>query len=180
MNLNYFDYQLFVFINSLAGKLTVLNPLMVILANDALFLFPVGMLLYWLSSQAKNWKLLFQSIISAGAGLTLSFILGAIFYRNRPFVNHHVYQLIKHSADASFPSDHTTAAFAVAMTFVLLGVRYRRLWVILATLIGFSRVWSGVHYPTDILAGVLLGTFSATIVHIMMRKIKVLRLAISS
>jgi undecaprenyl-diphosphatase len=69
--------------------------------------------------------------------------------------------LVKPPADFSFPSGHTTAAF---LTASLVGQAYPFLLapcLAAAGLIGMSRVYNGVHYPSDVLAGVILGTVSA-------------------
>lgn len=84
--------------------------------------------------------------------------------RSRPFVAHPaVHTLITHAKDAGFPSDHATAAGAVA-----LGLWFVRRWLgavatLLALLLAFSRVYVGVHYPGDVAAGLALGAVVALI-----------------
>ena len=63
----------------------------------------------------------------------------------------------------SFPSGHTTASFAVGISYALAFPGYSSLWVLWATLVGWSRIYVGVHYPSDILAGSLVGTLFAYI-----------------
>lgn len=67
--------------------------------------------------------------------------------------------------DYSFPSGHTTASFSIATTLSLNIPRITILVYILAILIGVSRIYLGVHYPTDVVAGVILGVSSSIIVH---------------
>ena len=67
--------------------------------------------------------------------------------------------LITPPTDYSFPSGHTAASFAVGvLLFRKLPKRYGIPALVLAALIGFSRLYLGVHYPSDVLAGALLGT----------------------
>ena len=78
------------------------------------------------------------------------------------------HQWIHHGASASFPSMHAAGAFALAMG-INLGVARRRQWLIvttwlLATSVALSRVVLGVHFPSDVLAGMLTGAASATLV----------------
>lgn len=86
-------------------------------------------------------------------------IVKNIVQRPRPFVTFADLQIIIPTpSEFSFPSGHTSSSFAAAAVF------YRHLpkklgipSVILAGLIGFSRLYVGVHYPTDVIAGVLMG-----------------------
>ncbi|OPG94462.1 hypothetical protein B2I21_31255 [Chryseobacterium mucoviscidosis] len=156
-----FDYELFHWVNQQAGQLTYLNGIMIFLAQFSLFMFPVGMIVYWISKSQRNRMMVLQAILAACSGTAVSFITGHLLYRDRPFVSHSVIQLISHTADASFPSDHATVAFACATVFWLGHVRYRWGWVLVAACIAFARVWSGVHYPSDVIAGALVGVASA-------------------
>jgi len=65
--------------------------------------------------------------------------------------------LIPHPEGFSFPSGHTGAAFAAASALYFGRSRLKIPAFILAVLIGFSRLYLYVHYPTDVLAGALLG-----------------------
>ncbi|HZK01120.1 MAG TPA: phosphatase PAP2 family protein [Tissierellaceae bacterium] len=68
--------------------------------------------------------------------------------------------------DYSFPSGHTTASFSIA-TVIALNIPIAALFTFfLATIIGISRIYLGVHYPTDVAAGILLGVGTSLLVHI--------------
>lgn len=87
-------------------------------------------------------------------------ILKNVFARVRPCdVNTAVQLLIPRPNDYSFPSGHTAASFAATAALFLAGEK--KLWkpaLVLAMLIAFSRLYLYVHYPTDILGGILVGT----------------------
>ena len=102
--------------------------------------------------------------IMSGAALLLSLLINNnliknIVQRPRPFVTFTDLQIIIPTpSEFSFPSGHTSSSFAAAAVF------YRHLpkrlgipSVVLAGLIGFSRLYVGVHYPTDVIAGVVMG-----------------------
>lgn len=97
----------------------------------------------------------------AGA-LVLSYALGlaaaAVHPEARPFTTHpSVHPLIAHHSGQAFPSDHSTAAFAIALVVLaFLSRRWGAVLLVAAVLIGFSRVYVGVHYPGDILGSVLV------------------------
>lgn len=78
--------------------------------------------------------------------------------RLRPPVSHEALTaLVTVPADPSFPSGHATSAFAAAGVVALMHPRLRAPVLALAGLVAVSRVYLGVHYPSDVLAGAALG-----------------------
>lgn len=77
--------------------------------------------------------------------------------RPRPFQLKDVYLLIPEPAGFSFPSGHTMASFAAAFSVWLTHKKEGTLTLIVAALIGFSRIYLYVHFLTDVLAGAVLG-----------------------
>ncbi|HTN24328.1 MAG TPA: phosphatase PAP2 family protein, partial [Solirubrobacteraceae bacterium] len=71
---------------------------------------------------------------------------------------HRVHLFARHVADASFPSDHATAAFAIATAVLLRNRRVGAVVLAFAAVLAAGRVAIGVHYPSDVLAGAALGT----------------------
>lgn len=85
-------------------------------------------------------------------------ILKNLIARTRPYdINTAVELLIKAPSDYSFPSGHTAAAFAAVTALWCCRSRFRLPAFVLAVLIAFSRLYLYVHFPTDILGGVLVG-----------------------
>ncbi len=73
----------------------------------------------------------------------------------------------------SFPSGHTTCSFAFAFMLLFLVMGTRRAWVgyvglVVALLIGISRIYRGVHWPSDVIAGIFFGCATAAIVYLIM------------
>lgn len=103
------------------------------------------------------------AVLSAGLALAIGKVVSEAVDRARPFVADPgaVHLFSRHAADAGFPSDHATAAFAIAVAIVL----RKRAWgiaaLIAATVLSIGRVAIGVHYPSDVLAGAALGAAAA-------------------
>ncbi len=70
----------------------------------------------------------------------------------------------------SFPSDHTTLAFAVAVSVLMINRRLGIPALIVAAVVGLSRVFVGVHFPIDVLVGAALGTSWAVAVAVIGKK----------
>ncbi len=118
--------------------------------------------------------LFFKKTRKAGCVMGLSLVMGVVFgnailkplvARTRPYVvNPDVSLLIEQLKDYSFPSGHTLASFEGAASLML---THRKAMgipaLIIAFVIAFSRMYLYVHYPTDVLAGAILGTIFAFI-----------------
>ncbi|MDD3080220.1 MAG: phosphatase PAP2 family protein [Paludibacter sp.] len=124
------------------------------------------------------------SVISATAIAT---ILKYAVNRPRPFITYPYLEKLSDGGSPSFPSGHTSDAFALATS---VSMAYPKWYVIApsflwAGAVGYSRMDLGVHYPSDVLAGALLGTASAYLCYkanewIHLNKKKKLRLSLSN
>lgn len=171
MNLQAIDTAAFTMINTgLANPLfDAIMPF--ITAKGYLLLIPYLLLLYWKvmpqgssSALRKVSAIIFWSVLvvllADWSGLEIKNAVARV----RPCLAlENVHQLVGCSASGSFPSNHATNAFAVAMVMVLFtnhlasGV-LRWYPILVAALISFSRPYVGVHYPSDIFAGAILGS----------------------
>ncbi len=102
--------------------------------------------------------------------LLLTVILGEVIIkpmvqRIRPFIFYSLDILIEGPISFSFPSGHTASSFSVFGIFLFAIKKYRLPCFILAFLIAFSRLYLGVHYFTDVVAGGALGLIDAYIVY---------------
>jgi undecaprenyl-diphosphatase len=105
--------------------------------------------------------------IAALVSLVLSLIftngiLKNLFDRPRPYTfDESVKLLIATPHDSSFPSGHSSASMAAAFSFFLYNKKIGIPAIVLALLIAFSRLYIFVHYPTDVLVGLIVGTIYA-------------------
>lgn len=101
---------------------------------------------------ALAWRRARRAVIAGGVGLVAAlaaaYVLKHLVNRPRPT------DVI---ADPSFPSGHATAIFALAAALSVWWPRGRWLWWAVAVVVAWSRVALGMHYPSDCLAGALLG-----------------------
>ena len=114
-----------------------------------------------------RWKLASASgLIAAAVALAVNQVISHLWDRPRPFVEHPAltHALAARTTDPSFPSDHAAAAFAIAFAVFAFSRRAGIVFLVGAALIGLSRVALGMHYPSDVLAGALIGFGAATLV----------------
>jgi undecaprenyl-diphosphatase len=102
-------------------------------------------------------------LLALSIGFITSELLKYVFFRPRPY---EVLQGINYFMDVpdyAFPSGHSTAAFIGS---IIIGVKYGYLYLLLglAGLVAFSRIYIGVHYPSDVMFGAILGVLCALLV----------------
>lgn len=108
----------------------------------------------------------FEILVTLIISQSIVYSLKMILSRERP------YKIIEHlntfgieMKNYSFPSGHTSASFSIA---TIVSLNYSELAVyifILAAVVSISRIYLGVHYPTDVLAGIILGVLTSYVVH---------------
>jgi undecaprenyl-diphosphatase len=166
-----FDLQLFRLINKLAGQNALLDGLMRLLVNEYFLTTIMSLILviFWFEGQdrdrrERDQRVILQAIIALAIANIVLKLCNLIYFRPRPFVDHQVNLLFYKPTDSSFPSNPATVAFSVATAVWLCNRRLGALLLVLGTLFGLSRIYCGVHYPSDVIVGALLGALSAYLV----------------
>lgn len=160
------DCQLFYYFNNRV-RCHLLDRIMPVITNLGGATFTVifcFMLMVWGEGELR------LAANRASLALSSSFIVGyylkKLFNRPRPYlVLAKAFTGKKLFTDYSFPSGHTTASFSLAVTYALSYPFLLLPLLFLAALIGISRIYLGQHYPTDVLAGSAVGTFSALLIN---------------
>ncbi len=115
--------------------------------------------------------MVFASVVAAVlVGDLTAFGLRHVIGRPRPWRRYALPEPLVHAPnDPSFPSGHTTMAFAGATVLTYFRPRLAPVFFLLAAAIGFSRVYVGVHYPLDVLGGAALGCLVGLLVIVLLR-----------
>ena len=98
-------------------------------------------------------------------------VIRYFYHRPRPYVQYSDIHALFNVNQWSFPSGHATIFFSIATTIFFYNKKLGILLFIAAIIISFGRVAAGVHFPTDILAGLLIGTGAAYLVFHIFQKI---------
>jgi len=170
------DWKLFQLANSLAGRSPILDAVIRLLMNDyalttALVLVPFAL---WFSGHTPAERERYQrAVLTTVAALVMANLivkaLNLVYWRWRPFTFHEVTLLFYHPSDSSFPSNAATVGFCIATSIWLFDRKMGLILYVIAALFGVSRIIGGVHYHTDILGGILIGSLSAYFVARRMR-----------
>lgn len=164
------NYRIFRAINQLAGRYPLLDNIMITISQKVRYLYAILFILMWFRNNFYK-----KITLHAGISATITFLINGwiklFYFKPRPFLKHNVRVLPPSPSkmNSSFPSKHTVLAFAAATSVLF----YKRLlgcimWL-LAFLAGFSRIWMGQHYPSDIIGSALLGSLSSIVVNITLR-----------
>ena len=97
-------------------------------------------------------------VLPVGVATLISEVVSSLYVRQRPFVTlSNIKLLVPHGADGGMPSHHMVFMFSLAVMTYLINTRLGILLMILSAVSGLARISAGVHYPSDVIAGVLLG-----------------------
>lgn len=152
------NYHIFHMINSLAGRDDNADDVIEFIATGLIYVvFAAASVVCGYALYRGRIRPLILVATTLAAAFAAATVVSHLSHQLRPFQTHHVVQLIAHDNGVSMPSDHATAAFTLAAA---IGIFLHRGWgTILAAAalaIGIARVWAGVHYPGDILAGLVI------------------------
>ncbi len=163
------DYRIEQLINAAAGHHPFVDWVMVHAASwgEPIFIAAVVVWFFigWARGLARDRQGAITALIGAGVGLLINQIISHIWYRPRPFVTHpdSVTVLLNHARDASFPSDHASAGFAIAFVVFAFHRRVGIVALLFALLMCYARVYVGSHYPGDVAAGFVIGLVVAVV-----------------
>lgn len=156
-----YDLLLFSYLNALAGRGDALDWAIVFFAVGLPYVVVTAFGLVLFLSRKAPWKErlgVFALALgtAAFARFAITGMIWRLFERPRPFLSHEVNQLLFVDAP-SFPSGHSTFMFAFATVAYLYNKRLGVILFVCCVFIVLSRIAASVHYPSDILGGMLIG-----------------------
>lgn len=139
----------------------MINATAIFFAKYLFLLIPLISFVYFLLQKNNTKKeILIKGVIIFLIAFLSARILSSFFYNPRPFVINHFTPLVSHMADNGFPSDHALLSFSFSALIFLFNKKIGLVLIILGILVGFSRVFVGIHSPIDILGSFII-SFSA-------------------
>lgn len=139
----------------------------IIFGAKYLFVLIILTALVYFFTLPKNKKrdFLLFSLIALPTIYIVAKISSLFFYDPRPFVSENIVPLLPHIADNGFPSDHTLISATIAMIVFFYNKKIGALLLIIATIVGISRVLAGVHHPIDIIASFFIAIIVSSLIY---------------
>src|SRR5882724_5876481 len=181
MNMNGFDSTILSFLNTFVHRSWIFDAVLVVLEGNRLLKGGLIMALFcwaWIKlgeAGRENREILLYGMLVCAPTVLLARGLALLLpFRVRPLHNPELHYQLAYTLDpnalekwSSFPSDHATLYFALAITLFFVSRRWGAIALLYVfCVIGLPRVYLGLHYPTDIVAGALLGVLAALTVHL--------------
>lgn len=160
------NHSLFLWLNAAEHPPALALALALFCAKYLILALPLLLTLGWLRGHQATRQAMLAAAVAAGLGLAVSGLIGQWWPQPRPFVQGLGHALLAHAATASFPSNHLTLWWSVALTLVLHPVT-RSLGAGLALWglpMAWARIYVGVHFPLDMLGAALLALAMALLV----------------
>lgn len=166
------DLNLFQFIHSFAGRSKILDEFGIFFANYLPYLLVLAALYFIFRENTWKNKLMMFAVTTLNLILSRGILTETIRFfwpRQRPFDALGFQALIPESG-ASFPSGHAAFYFALAAVIFYFNKKWGIWFLILSFLNGLARVFVGVHWPGDILGGIVVGLLSFWLVKLLIKK----------
>src|SRR6266851_3970575 len=154
----------------------MVDTLSIIAANYLWYgIIGIAVVYFLIQSRPEQKRLLIFAALVLPLVYIVSILGGALYNDPRPFVVGHFTPLIPHKPNNGFPSDHVLwSAATAAIVFPSNKYLSPLLWV-LTVLVGAARVHAGVHHPIDIVGSMLMAIVAASIVYLIIRRMKMFR-----
>jgi undecaprenyl-diphosphatase len=157
MTLSALNQNIFLYINSMNQHSHLLDLFGIFVAKNLLYVMVIIFAWFWLRGNQIVKQYIVKAFIFTLIGGLISQSISYVIYVDRPFAIGLGHHLIEHTANGAFPSNHMFIFSSIAFSYLF--SPFKKLGVFLlciAWLVGWSRMFVGVHFPADILGGFIL------------------------
>lgn len=173
------DVQLFRAVNNLANRFAWLDAVGTFVATYFSFVLAAFLVVKWFQKRKDSSYrvMLLLSIITFVISEVIAKLFGKLYEHVQPFAAlPEVHQLIEKDIDNSFPSDHTVLIFSfMIVLFLHTKTKSRYVYLLMAILAGLSRIFVGVHYPSDVIVGAMIAVVVGCFCYYSLRNSRALR-----
>ena len=150
-------------INRMAGEVRPVDLMMDLITRYGYWAFLIYGLILWFmpgERKAERRRTCVSAFLAVCFCSCISLAIGKLWKRQRPFTEDwRIWNFTGHKANSSFPSNHTMNGAAVVFQLIRDGMPGSWCMAVLAGIIAFSRLFAGLHYPSDLLGGTAIALF---------------------
>ncbi len=173
------DTEIVLWLNQWAGRFAFLDAVEKLIVSDYFIPASMGlclMAMWFVGSDPQHrdahQRAVLVALACVGFASLVVLIINQHYFRDRPFVDHQLTLLFYQPTDSSFPSHPAAVGFTMASSMWQANRRMGALLYGLAALWGLSRIYTGVFYPSDVVAGALIGVVMSYLVALAFRLIE--------
>jgi undecaprenyl-diphosphatase len=128
---------------------------------------PCYFLVAWFWGKSQIRCSILVAFLAVIISLLINYIIGLLWYSPRPFVLGIGHTYFVHAADSSFPSDHATILFTLSLSLLLSKLLRSAglIFLIIAIIVAWARIYLGVHYPLDMLGALVVAAVAVAIAY---------------
>lgn len=157
------DAFVFQKINELAFRNHWLDSLGIFFAEYFPYVIVLCLVFFLVWNFKKYWGMVALALFSGVLSRGITEIIRFFWYKPRPFVENHINLLVGHIDSSSFPSGHASFFFGISIVVFLYNKKIGILFFLASFLVSWGRVYGGIHWPYDILGGLLVGIVSGLV-----------------
>jgi len=168
------DLYFFNFINQFAGRWQWLDWVVIFFAEYFGYFLLFCFIWFLLKDFKKYWRIVTETLTAAVlVRFVLAELIRVFWFQPRPFVSHQVNLLLPNynPNESSFPSGHASFYFTLSTVIYCYSKKAGILFYLVSFLISFARVFAGVHWPSDIVAGAFFGIIMGLVLSKLFKKI---------
>lgn len=156
------DSDLFLLLNAGPTPSATVAWLAILVTKFVVLLVPLYLAGLWVVGGDRNRLTAIALVVALTIAIAMSYAVGLVAFRPRPFMIGLGNALVEHRPNSSFPSNHGLA-FSVCAAILFLLRRKGMAWTAtgLGILVGWSRIYIGVHYPLDMVGSIIIGVLAA-------------------